>query len=360
MNNPNHGIYEMPQNARSAHVNDVHFSGGLFARIPHEFLKDVKDPVAIAVYNHLMMYADWNSGLAHPSRERLSKALDYKTTRPVDNAIKLLSAKGWIKTFPRWSKFDEETGRRFISYEPKDGFSQTANGYMVYDKKQQADGKSDVDTGGLPTNQQGGDVGTPPPSTGVDTNKNHLNKNHITTKKHMLISGEKSEHVSHPEESQEPKKQESPPSQKKTQAEKYPQDFLDWYAIYPRKKAKGDALKAYKQALKEIDHDELVEKTRKYARYVEQSQTQQRYVPYPASWLRAAQWDDEQEPPEEINRTQAGYGAPGAPSPRDKSAEQLMREQWAREDALLNNNTNQQPQPGIFEWPYGAPKEIGK
>lgn len=195
----------------------------------------------------------------------------------------------------------------------------------------------------------------------VTLKNNNLKKNNFKKTKdqeNMLISDEKSEHVSHPEESQEPKKQESPPSQKKTQAEKYPQDFLDWYAIYPRKKAKGDALKAYKQALKEIDHDELVEKTRKYARYVEQSQTLQRYVPYPASWLRAAQWDDEQEPPEELNRTQAGYGAPGAPSPRDKSAEQLMREQWAREDALLNNNTNQQPQPGIFEWPYGTQKEI--
>lgn len=85
------------------------------------------------------------------------------------------------------------------------------------------------------------------------------------------------------------------PSPAKKPANKYPADFEEWYAQYPRKKAKGDALKAYKAARKLVGQQELVEKTAKYARYVEQSGMEPRFVPYPATWLRAAQWDDEQD-----------------------------------------------------------------
>lgn len=85
------------------------------------------------------------------------------------------------------------------------------------------------------------------------------------------------------------------PSEQKKPANKYPADFEEWYAQYPRKKAKGDALKAFKAARKLVGQQELVEKTAKYARYIEQSGTEPRFVPYPATWLRAAQWDDEQD-----------------------------------------------------------------
>lgn len=85
------------------------------------------------------------------------------------------------------------------------------------------------------------------------------------------------------------------PSEQKKPANKYPADFEAWYKIYPRKKAKGDALKAYKAARKVVEQDELLEKTAKFARYVEQSGTEPQFVPYPATWLRAAQWDDEQD-----------------------------------------------------------------
>ena len=87
----------------------------------------------------------------------------------------------------------------------------------------------------------------------------------------------------------------TPASEPKKAANKYPADFEEWYALYPRKKAKGDALKAFKAARKLVGQQELVEKTAKYARYIEQSGTEPRFVPYPATWLRAAQWDDEQD-----------------------------------------------------------------
>jgi hypothetical protein len=190
------------------------------------------------------------------------------------------------------------------------------------------------------------------------TNKNHLNKNHLTNKKHMLISSETSESVSKKSDDAQPEKTTGDSSSKKKPAEKYPAEFLEWYGIYPRKKAKGDALKAYRAAVKEIDHSELMEKTRKYVRYVEQSEPAMRFVPYPATWLRAARWDDELEPPEALNRAETGHRAPGTPSPRDKSAEQLMAELWAREDAQANN-PNHQPQTAPLGWPYGSQKELG-
>ena len=72
-----------------------------------------------------------------------------------------------------------------------------------------------------------------------------------------------------------------------------PDLFPDWWAIWEKKKAKGDAAKAYKAALKKISHDDLMAKTRAYWDHVKASGTDLQYVPYPATWLRAEQWDDD-------------------------------------------------------------------
>ena len=72
-----------------------------------------------------------------------------------------------------------------------------------------------------------------------------------------------------------------------------PSRFPDWWAIWEKKKAKGDAEKAYKVALKKISHDDLMAKTQTYWDHVKRSGTDLQYVPYPATWLRAEQWDDD-------------------------------------------------------------------
>lgn len=206
-------------------------------------------------------------------------------------------------------------------------------------------------TGATPLPNSGA---TPLPKIGQQTYKPlDIDTGDIDTRKDMLISHEKSDDVSLPLDGIDAPGNDTPSSQKKTGAGKYPEDFLEWYAIYPRKKAKGDALKAYKAARKEVDHEVLMEKTRKFVVFVEQSQQEQQYIPYPATWLRASRWEDEEETPP----APPGYHTDvRKTSARDKSAEQLMREQWAREDAQLNNNN--QPQTEVFEWPYGVSKEI--
>src|SRR5690606_16146194 len=72
-----------------------------------------------------------------------------------------------------------------------------------------------------------------------------------------------------------------------------PNRFPDWWGIWGEKKAKGDAEKAYKAALKKISHDDLMAKTQAYWEHVKASGTDLQYVPYPATWLRAEQWDDD-------------------------------------------------------------------
>ena len=73
-----------------------------------------------------------------------------------------------------------------------------------------------------------------------------------------------------------------------------PSRFPDWWAIWGKKKAKGDAEKAYKASVpKKISHDDLMVKTRAYWDHVKRSGTDLQYVPYPATWLRAEQWDDD-------------------------------------------------------------------
>ena len=149
--------------------------------------------------------------------------------------------------------------------------------------------------------------------------------------KHMLISGEKSDNASLPLDGIDAPENETPSSQKKTGAEKYPADFLEWYAMYPRKKAKGDALKAYRAARKEIGHPELMEKTRKFVVYVQQTQTEQQFIPYPATWLRASQWEDELETP----HTAPGSHADG----RKASALDIARDMIAKDAHRQNGAT---------------------
>ena len=73
-----------------------------------------------------------------------------------------------------------------------------------------------------------------------------------------------------------------------------PSRFPEWWSAWGKKKAKGDAEKAYKAAVpKKISHDDLMARTRAYWDHVKRSGTDLQYVPYPATWLRAEQWDDD-------------------------------------------------------------------
>ena len=78
----------------------------------------------------------------------------------------------------------------------------------------------------------------------------------------------------------------------------YPAAFETWWKLYPRHKGKRRALAKWQQAIKRIDPDELNEKTRRYATWVEQTGIDLKFVKYPEGWLSGDCWDDELELPQ--------------------------------------------------------------
>lgn len=80
---------------------------------------------------------------------------------------------------------------------------------------------------------------------------------------------------------------------KETIQKKYAQ-FLEFYKAYPKKKSKGDAEKAFKKI---NPSEELLDKMLKAIEQAKKSEEwldkDGKYIPYPASWLRAKGWLDE-------------------------------------------------------------------
>lgn len=68
-------------------------------------------------------------------------------------------------------------------------------------------------------------------------------------------------------------------------------EFAEWYEEYPRKRGRGQALKAYKGARKKIGADVLLAKLRQQIPTLTAKGDE--YVPYPATWLNGERWDDE-------------------------------------------------------------------
>jgi predicted transcriptional regulator len=70
--------------------------------------------------------------------------------------------------------------------------------------------------------------------------------------------------------------------------EKHLEEFDTFWNYYPKKVAKADALKAWKQATKRKTADELIELAKAYS---ESKLPDQQYIPYPASWLNKELYD---------------------------------------------------------------------
>ena len=238
--------------------------------------------------------------------------------------VQKLEELGLIKVVPRFvpAKWDKNPNA-IVHERDADHPVQIGNLYLIRFHLPPNSGSTPLPkTGATPPTSSGA---TPLPKIGSQTYKPlDIDTGDIDTRKDMLIPDGKSDNASLPID-------DTPSSQKKTGAGKYPADFLEWYAIYPRKKAKGDALKAYRAARKEIGHLELMEKTRKFVRYVEQSQQEQKYVPYPATWLRASRWEDELETP---------HAAPGSYADgRKASALDIVRDMIAKDAHGQNGAT---------------------
>jgi hypothetical protein len=73
-----------------------------------------------------------------------------------------------------------------------------------------------------------------------------------------------------------------------------PDEFADWYAIYPRKESKGPARIAYAKAKKKVGAEALIAGA---TRYRDDPNRWDQYTKLPATWLNAECWDDGPLPP---------------------------------------------------------------
>ncbi|SDP49337.1 hypothetical protein [Afipia sp. GAS231] len=72
--------------------------------------------------------------------------------------------------------------------------------------------------------------------------------------------------------------------------------FIDWYAVYPRKKQPDDARRAYAKLIASgtITEAELLDRTKAFAAsWKLRPAEDQRFIPYPASWVNKAGYADE-------------------------------------------------------------------
>jgi len=69
--------------------------------------------------------------------------------------------------------------------------------------------------------------------------------------------------------------------------------FETFWKVYPKKKGKGEARKAFAKALKKTTVEALVEAVNKQKQQTQWTRDAGQFVPYPATWLNQERWEDE-------------------------------------------------------------------
>lgn len=90
-------------------------------------------------------------------------------------------------------------------------------------------------------------------------------------------------------------------SKEQTSASAGSDRFNDFWLAYPKKDAKGQAVKAWRAALKKTDAQTIIDGLA--ARAHQWAGTERQFIPLPATWLNGERWADELEP-----ATDAGSG----------------------------------------------------
>jgi hypothetical protein len=70
-------------------------------------------------------------------------------------------------------------------------------------------------------------------------------------------------------------------------------DFLEFYAAYPKKQAKADALKAFKATKDLPPVSEIVSAVGRWKRSEQWTRDGGQFIPLPATWIRQRRWEDE-------------------------------------------------------------------
>ncbi len=91
----------------------------------------------------------------------------------------------------------------------------------------------------------------------------------------------------------------------------HPQDdpfFLAFWQAYPRRIGKGAARTAFHRAARYADPNMIVQAALTYARFVEDRQVEQQFIPHPATWINGERWEDDLESEKVERKSVNGWG----------------------------------------------------
>lgn len=89
-------------------------------------------------------------------------------------------------------------------------------------------------------------------------------------------------------------------------------DFVEFYKNFPRREARADALKAWRQTVKQRPplQDLLAAVVRQRIEH-DWCRERRRFIPLPATWLRGQRWADDFDVPESVLPSKPAATAPG-------------------------------------------------
>jgi hypothetical protein len=207
-----------------------------FAPVPEALLYDSTIPAdAVRVYGVLRRHGD-DPRNCYPSHARIAAKIG-KSARSVPGWIRQLEQAGWIERVPRFT----------ASGDPD------SNGYRVFMRVRER-GVRAGEQGGVDAGEQGGSA---------------------------LDSAPK-----------ESKRNESKRNEKTLDLDDAA--FDEWWKVFPLKKAKPSARKAYDRARQSTSTVVLLDGARRYA--AERAGQDPKYTAHPATWLNQRRWEDDPTP----------------------------------------------------------------
>lgn len=85
-------------------------------------------------------------------------------------------------------------------------------------------------------------------------------------------------------------------------------EFDQFYQVFPRKEARIDALRAWHQVrhMPGVSPESIIAGAKRFAARCEREGQEMKFVPLPASWLRAGRWSDAEPPPQKTQQATTG------------------------------------------------------
>ena len=128
--------------------------------------------------------------------------------------------------------------------------------------------------------------------------------------------------VEPPKEDPEPKR-----TRKQRDPNSIPEGFAEFWEAYPKKMAKGDAIKAWGQMEAGQHLEKILETVKASAKLEAWTKDGGRFIPHPATWLRAQRWEDDvlfstDTKGELLRKIQANRGFPNHPNHANATEEE--------------------------------------